>query len=67
MLLGCIADDFTGATDLANNLVRAGMRCVLTNGIPRSAPTADADVVCGRVEIANDRALTWRLSSRWPP
>ena len=24
--LGCIADDFTGATDLANNLVRAGMR-----------------------------------------
>ena len=25
-LLGCIADDFTGATDLANNLVRAGMR-----------------------------------------
>ena len=27
-LLGCIADDFTGATDLANNLVRAGMRVV---------------------------------------
>ena len=26
--LGCIADDFTGATDLANNLVRAGMRVV---------------------------------------
>ncbi len=25
-MLGCIADDFTGATDLANNLVRAGMR-----------------------------------------
>ena len=24
MLLGCIADDFTGATDLANNLVRGG-------------------------------------------
>ncbi len=28
-LLGCIADDFTGATDLANNLVRAGLRSVL--------------------------------------
>ena len=28
LLLGCIADDFTGATDLANNLVRAGMRVV---------------------------------------
>mgnify|MGYP003892132633 CR=1 FL=1 len=26
MVLGCIADDFTGATDLANNLVRGGMR-----------------------------------------
>ena len=32
--LGCIADDFTGATDLANNLVRAGMRTVQTIGIP---------------------------------
>jgi uncharacterized protein YgbK (DUF1537 family) len=30
MKLGCIADDFTGATDLANNLVRAGMRVVLS-------------------------------------
>jgi 3-hydroxyisobutyrate dehydrogenase len=33
--LGCIADDFTGATDLANNLVRAGMRTVQLNGVPR--------------------------------
>jgi uncharacterized protein YgbK (DUF1537 family) len=36
MLLGCIADDFTGATDLANMLVRAGMRTVQTIGIPHS-------------------------------
>ena len=34
MILGCIADDFTGATDLANNLVRAGMRVVQTIGVP---------------------------------
>ena len=34
MLLGCIADDFTGATDLANNLVRGGMRTVQTIGVP---------------------------------
>lgn len=27
-VLGCIADDFTGVTDLASNLVRAGMRVV---------------------------------------
>ncbi len=33
-LLGCIAGDFTGATDLANNLVRSGMRTVQTIGVP---------------------------------
>ncbi|CAG2140274.1 3-oxo-tetronate kinase [Cupriavidus numazuensis] len=33
-LLGCIADDFTGATDLANTLVRNGMRTVQTIGVP---------------------------------
>jgi len=36
--LGCIADDFTGATDLANNLVRAGMRTVQTFGVPNDGP-----------------------------
>jgi 3-dehydrotetronate 4-kinase len=36
MKLGCIADDFTGATDLANNLVRAGMRVVQIIGVPDS-------------------------------
>ena len=45
--LGCIADDFTGATDLANNLVRAGMRAVQTIGVPGddAAATVDADAV----------------------
>ena len=42
--LGCIADDFTGATDLANNLVRAGMRVVQTIGVP-SQPVGDVDCV----------------------
>ncbi len=45
MLLGCIADDFTGATDLANNLVRNGMRTVQTIGIPPADLTIDADAV----------------------
>ena len=53
MLLGCIADDFTGATDLANTLVRRGMRTVQHIGVPargvpeRAAgvPGADAVVV----------------------
>jgi 3-dehydrotetronate 4-kinase len=44
LLLGCIADDFTGATDLANNLVRAGMRVVQTIGVP-AGPVADVDAV----------------------
>lgn len=44
LLLGCIADDFTGATDLANNLVRAGMRVVQTIGVP-DTPAADVDAV----------------------
>ena len=42
--LGCIADDFTGATDLANNLVRQGMRVVQTIGVPL-APVPDVDAV----------------------
>ncbi len=44
-LLGCIADDFTGATDLANNLVRAGMRAVQTIGVPESADAVFADAI----------------------
>jgi len=44
--LGCVADDFTGATDLANNLVRAGMRTVQVIGVPDTTlPDADAVVV----------------------
>ncbi len=33
-LIGCIADDFTGATDLAGLLARSGMRVVQCFGIP---------------------------------
>ncbi|KWF23281.1 3-oxo-tetronate kinase [Burkholderia pseudomultivorans] len=44
-LLGCIADDFTGATDLANMLVRGGMRTVQTIGIPEVGTRIDADAI----------------------
>ncbi len=44
-ILGCIADDLTGASDLCNNLVRAGMRVVLTVDIPRSAESLPADAI----------------------
>jgi uncharacterized protein YgbK (DUF1537 family) len=43
--LGCIADDFTGATDLANNLVRAGMRVVQAMGVPKQPLDSTADAV----------------------
>jgi 3-dehydrotetronate 4-kinase len=45
IVLGCIADDFTGATDLANNLVRAGMRVIQTIGLPAQPLHADVDAV----------------------
>ena len=48
VLLGCVADDFTGATDLANTLVRKGMRAVQLFGVPGpgvAVPDADAVIV----------------------
>ena len=45
LLLGCIADDFTGASDLANNLVRSGMRVVQTIGVPTAPLGVDVDAV----------------------
>ncbi|MFY2826730.1 MULTISPECIES: 3-oxo-tetronate kinase [Rhodobacterales] len=39
-VLGCIADDFTGATDLAGLLARSGVRVSLRIGVP-SEPPAD--------------------------
>jgi uncharacterized protein YgbK (DUF1537 family) len=45
-LLGCVADDFTGATDLASTLVRGGMSTVQVIGVPTGPlPEADAVVV----------------------
>ncbi|MDR7380062.1 uncharacterized protein YgbK (DUF1537 family) [Rhodoferax ferrireducens] len=69
-LLGCIADDFTGATDLANNLVRNGMRTVQTIGVPQddAAPVqADAIVVALKSRtIAPTDAVAQSLEAlRW--
>lgn len=38
-VLGCIADDFTGASDAASFLVKGGMSVLLYNGIPQSFPS----------------------------
>src|SRR6201993_1865156 len=46
VLLGAIADDFTGATDLCNTLVRRGMRTVQMIDVPGpGTEVADADAV----------------------
>src|SRR5579885_2298266 len=48
VLLGAIADDFTGATDLCNTLVRRGMATVQLIGVPAAqtpVPAAEAVVV----------------------
>lgn len=45
MLLGCIADDLTGATDLALMLAREGLRTVQTTGLPAEGLALD-DVDC---------------------
>ena len=46
MLLGCIADDLTGATDLGVNLAREGLSVIQLNGVPdASLDVPDADVL----------------------
>lgn len=49
MLLGCIGDDFTGSSDLANTLAKGGMRTVQYNGVP--ATDSDASVGAGVVAL----------------
>ncbi|WP_413718253.1 3-oxo-tetronate kinase [Silicimonas sp. MF1-12-2] len=49
MLLGCIGDDFTGSSDLANTLAKQGMRTVQYTGVP-DGPAA-ADVQAGVVAL----------------
>ena len=69
-LLGCIADDFTGATDLASTLVRQGMRTVQVIGVPGGTdpvPDADAIVVAlkSRTIAARDAVRQSLDALRW--
>lgn len=47
MLLGCIGDDFTGSSDLANTLVKNGMRTTQYCDLPETSaePNVEAGVV----------------------
>jgi 3-dehydrotetronate 4-kinase len=68
-MLGCIADDFTGATDLANNLVRAGMRAVQTIGVPDGGDSIEADAVVvalkSRTAPVADAVAQSLAAARW--
>lgn len=50
LFLGCIADDFTGASDAASFLVKGGLKTVLINGIPEDNLIIDSN--CSAIDIA---------------
>ncbi len=67
MLLGCIADDLTGATDLGVTLAREGLSVIQVNGVPQSSleiPAADAIVVALKSRTNPPaEAVAWSLTS----
>ncbi len=67
MLLGCIADDLTGATDLGVTLAREGLSVVQVNGVPEArlaAPEADAVVVALKSRTnPPEEAVEWSLQA----
>jgi len=70
LLLGAIADDFTGATDLANTLVKQGMRVTQVIGVPdENTQIGDAEAVIVALKsrtVAVDRAVSESLAAlRW--
>ncbi|MBS0529219.1 MAG: four-carbon acid sugar kinase family protein [Proteobacteria bacterium] len=70
LALGCIADDYTGASDLANTLTRCGLRTVQTIGVPSDdlkLPEIDAVVVSLKSRsIAADDAVAKSLAAeKW--
>jgi uncharacterized protein YgbK (DUF1537 family) len=70
LALGCIADDYTGASDLANTLTRCGLRTVQTIGVPSddlALPEVDAVVVSlkSRSIEAGLAVTKSRAAERW--
>jgi 3-dehydrotetronate 4-kinase len=69
LLLGCIADDFTGGTDLAGMLVKAGMRTVQMIGVPTGPAPEGVDAVVIALKsrtIAPEAAIAESLGAlRW--
>ncbi len=69
LLLGCIADDFTGATDLAGTLVRGGMRTIQAIGPPAEGESftgADAIVIALKSRTAPKGRCCRAVARRLP-
>ena len=68
IVLGCIGDDYTGSSDLANALTRAGLKTIQTIGVPADdleLPEADAVVVALKSRsIAPEDAVAMALPAR---
>ncbi|MEN8841473.1 MAG: 3-oxo-tetronate kinase [Octadecabacter sp.] len=72
-IFGCIADDFTGATDIAGLLARSGVRVSLRIGVPDQPPsgTSPFEVIAlkSRTVPVSDaiaetrKALTWLMTA----
>lgn len=67
ILLGAIADDYTGASDLANTLTKNGLRTVQTVGIPDPSlalPDVDAVVISLKIRsVAAEEAVAAALKA----
>ena len=58
ILLGAVADDMTGATDLCNTLVASGMRTVQIIDVPKTGMAVpDADAVVVALKSRNTQAI----------
>jgi len=69
MLLGCIGDDFTGSSDIANTLSKGGMKVTQYTGIPNepALPDVEAGVVSLKSRtIPVDEAISQSLdAAKW--
>lgn len=64
LLLGCFGDDFTGASDTAAFIKKAGIKLILINGIPKDA---EAVIIALKTrtekvnETVNDSIIAYKL------
>lgn len=68
--LGSVADDYTGASDLANSIAKAGLRTIQTIGVPPAGlalPEVDAVVVALKIRSvpAAEAVSAARAAERW--